>query len=81
MKELIINLNDANIKNIMLTNNGILVEKYEENNNTIRLEGNIYMRKSPKYITGNASSIYRHRWKKKHVYTSKRCTTQGRYCR
>ena len=57
MKELIININEENIKNIMLVENGILVEKYEENNNKVRLEGNLYIRKSTKYFTRDASSI------------------------
>ena len=75
MKELIININKDNIKNIMLAENGILLEKYEENDNKVRIEGNIYIRKSTKYFTRNASSICRYRRKKKYIYTFKRYVT------
>lgn len=41
MNEIIIN-KDKNIKNVLLLTNGVLVEKYQYDNNTTEIEGNIY---------------------------------------
>lgn len=43
MIELLINKKEDK-KDILLVENGILVEKYEESKESNRLEGNIYMR-------------------------------------
>ena len=59
MREIIIEKQDK-VKTIMLLENGILIEKYEENEDYKRLEGNIYIRKSTKYFTRYASSFYRY---------------------
>lgn len=60
MREIIVEQKN-NIQNIYLVENGVLVEKYTENEEHNRLEGNIYIRKNSKYITWNASRFYRYR--------------------
>lgn len=62
MQELIIQKNN-NIKTFLLVENGIIIEKYIENDNFKRLEGNIYLRKSSKCFKWNASCICRY-WRK-----------------
>lgn len=51
MLELLINKQD-NLKTIMLTENGILVEKHEEHEKQKRLEGNIYLGKVVNVLKG-----------------------------
>ena len=56
MLELIINKED-NKKNIMLVENGILIEKHEEHENHQRLEGNIYCGKVQNVLSGMQSAF------------------------
>ena len=56
MLELLINKNET-LKTIMLTENGILVEKHEEHENQKRLEGNIYIGKVEKILPGMQSAF------------------------
>lgn len=57
MLEIIINQRE-NKKNILLLENGNVIEQYEEIDEFKRLEGNIYVRKSRKCIRRNGSCIY-----------------------
>ncbi len=57
MREIIINKQDDASKLILLVENGILLEKYEEREDCKRLEGNIYLRKGSKYSTRYAGSF------------------------
>lgn len=52
MKEIIINIDEKNNKTIMLVENGNLIEKYLENSETKRLEGNIYLGKIQNVLQG-----------------------------
>jgi ribonuclease G len=52
MKEIIINVDNNNNKIIMLVENGNLLEKYEENSQIKRLEGNIYLGKIQNVLQG-----------------------------
>lgn len=52
MKEIVINVDKQNKKNIMLVENGNLLEQYEENNEIKRLEGNIYIGKIQNVLQG-----------------------------
>lgn len=52
MKEIIINVDEQTDKTIMLVENGKLIEKYQENNNIRRLEGNIYLGKIQNVLQG-----------------------------
>jgi ribonuclease G len=52
MKEIIINVDNNNNKIIMLVENGNLLEKYEENSQIKRLEGNIYIGKIQNVLQG-----------------------------
>ena len=52
MKEIIINVDKEKNKKIMLVENGKLIEQYEENINTKRLEGNIYIGKVINVLEG-----------------------------
>lgn len=52
MKEIIINVDNEKNKTIMLVENGNLLERYEENNNIKRLEGNIYVGKIQNVLQG-----------------------------
>lgn len=56
MLELIIDKTD-NVKTIMLVENGILLEKHEEHENQIRLEGNIYLGKVQNVLSGMQSAF------------------------
>lgn len=56
MLELIINKTE-NVKTIMLVENGILLEKHEEHENQIRLEGNIYVGKVQNILPGMQSAF------------------------
>ena len=56
MLELIIN-KEPDKKNIMLVENGILVEKHEEHENHQRLEGNIYCGKVQNVLSGMQSAF------------------------
>ena len=56
MLELIINKTN-NVKTIMLVKNGILLEKHEEHENQIRLEGNIYLGKVQNILPGMQSAF------------------------
>ena len=56
MLELIIN-KESNKKNIMLVENGILIEKHEEHENHQRLEGNIYCGKVQNVLQGMQSAF------------------------
>ena len=56
MLELIINKSE-NVKTIMLVKNGILLEKHEEHENQIRLEGNIYLGKVQTILPGMQSAF------------------------
>ena len=56
MLELIIDKTD-NVKTIMLVENGILLEKHEEHENQIRLEGNIYLGKVQNVLPGMQSAF------------------------
>jgi len=51
MKELIVNVEDE-IENILLIENGVLVEKYEDSKFKRRLEGNIYIGKVQNILPG-----------------------------
>ena len=57
MLEIVIDRTEENKKRIMLIENGVIVEKYEEDVKDKKNEGNIYLRKSSKYIARNASCI------------------------
>ena len=52
MKEIIINVDKENNKVIMLVENGKLIERYFENSQTKRLEGNIYVGKIQNVLPG-----------------------------
>lgn len=52
MKELIINVDKQENKTILLVENGNLIEKYEENSQKARLEGNIYLGKIQNVLPG-----------------------------
>lgn len=52
MREIIINKNKEGTKQIMLLENGEIVEKYEERENKERLEGNIYIGKVQNILQG-----------------------------
>ncbi len=52
MKEIIINKDDRKNKIIMLVENGKLIEKYQENDEIKRLEGNIYIGKIKNVLEG-----------------------------
>lgn len=56
MKELVIN-KKSNEKQIMLLENGELVEKYKEDNNTNRIEGNIYIGRVENVLQGMQSAF------------------------
>ncbi len=56
MLELLID-KKANVKTIMLVENGILVEKHEEHENQKRLEGNIYLGKVQNVLSGMQSAF------------------------
>ena len=56
MLELIIDKTE-NVKTIMLVENGILLEKHEEHENQIRLEGNIYLGKVQNVLSGMQSAF------------------------
>ena len=56
MLELIIDKKE-NVKTIMLVENGILLEKHEEHENQIRLEGNIYLGKVQNVLPGMQSAF------------------------
>ena len=55
MLEIVIDRTEENKKRIMLIENGIILEKYEEDEADKKNEGNIYLRKNSKHITRNAS--------------------------
>lgn len=52
MKEIVINVDNNQNKTIMLVENGNLLEQYEENSKTKRLEGNIYVGKIQNVLQG-----------------------------
>lgn len=52
MKEIIINVDKEDNKTIMLVENGNLIEKYYENKEIKRLEGNIYLGKIQNVLQG-----------------------------
>lgn len=52
MKEIIINIDKEKNKTIMLVENGNLIERYFENSETKRLEGNIYLGKIQNVLQG-----------------------------
>lgn len=52
MKEIVINVDNKKNKTVMLVENGNLLEQYEENSNTKRLEGNIYVGKIQNVLQG-----------------------------
>ena len=52
MKEIVINVDNNQNKTIMLVENGNLLEQYEENSQTKRLEGNIYIGKIQNVLQG-----------------------------
>ena len=56
MKEILINKNE-NTKQILLLDNGNLVEKYEENQDIQRIEGNIYIGKVENVLQGMQSAF------------------------
>lgn len=56
MKEILINQKE-NIKQILLLEDGNLVEKYEENENISRIEGNIYIGKVENILQGMQSAF------------------------
>ena len=56
MKEILINQNE-NTKQILLLDNGNLVEKYEENKDIQRIEGNIYIGKVENVLQGMQSAF------------------------
>ncbi len=52
MKEIVINVDNNENKTVMLVENGNLLEQYEENSNTKRLEGNVYIGKIQNVLQG-----------------------------
>ena len=52
MKEIVINVDNNQNKTVMLVENGNLLEQYEENSQTKRLEGNIYIGKIQNVLQG-----------------------------
>ena len=52
MREIVVNVDDDKNKIITLLENGKVVEKYEENMNQVRLEGNIYIGKVQNVLYG-----------------------------
>lgn len=52
MQEIIINKNDDNTKTILVIENGIIIEKYIEKQDKIRLEGNVYIGKVETVLQG-----------------------------
>lgn len=52
MKEIVINVDNNENKTVMLVENGNLLEQYEENSKTKRLEGNIYIGKIQNVLQG-----------------------------
>lgn len=52
MKEIVINVDTKKNKTVMLVENGILLEQYEENSQIKRLEGNIYLGKIQNVLQG-----------------------------
>lgn len=52
MKEIVINVDNNENKTVMLVENGNLLEQYEENSQTKRLEGNIYIGKIQNVLQG-----------------------------
>lgn len=52
MKEIVINVDSNKNKTVMLVENGNLIERYEENSGTKRLEGNIYLGKIQNVLQG-----------------------------
>lgn len=52
MKEIVINVDNNQNKIVMLVENGNLLEQYEENSQTKRLEGNIYIGKIQNVLQG-----------------------------
>lgn len=60
MNEIIVYEDEQRNKNILLLEEGEIVENYQEFLNQERIEGNIYVRKSSKNIARNASSICRY---------------------
>jgi ribonuclease G len=52
MKEIVINVDNSKNKTVMLVENGNLLEQYEENSQTKRLEGNIYIGKIQNVLQG-----------------------------
>ena len=63
MNEIIVYEDEQKNKNILLLEEGKIVEKYQESLNQERIEGNMYARKNSKNIARNASSFCRY-WKK-----------------
>lgn len=63
MNEIIVFEDEQKNRNILLLEEGKIVEKYQELSNQERMEGNIYVRKSSKNIAWNASSLCRY-WEK-----------------
>ena len=63
MNEVIVYENEQKNKNIIYLEDGEIVENYIEDVSKERLEGNIYIRKSSKNTTWNASSFCRYRRK------------------
>ena len=52
MKEIIVNVDKDKNKTIILLENGIMLEKYNENVDNHRLEGNIYLGKVQNVLKG-----------------------------
>lgn len=69
MNEIIVYEDKQKNKNIAYLEEGKLVECYEELANQERIEGNIYVRKSSKSITWNASCFCEY-WKKQKCVSS-----------
>ena len=63
MNEIIVFENKQKNKNVILLEDGKIVESYIEDESKERLEGNIYIRKSSKNITWNAGGFCRY-WRK-----------------
>ena len=72
MQEIIIKQENDLKKIVAVVENGKLVEKYEENEEKERLEGNIYLGKVENVLVRYASSIYRYRNRKKYIHSCKR---------
>lgn len=77
MKEIIINY-DNQKSDIVVLENGNVIEKYQEYDNNRTIEGNIYLGKVINVLPGMRSSFCRYRGRKKCIFTYKRRITKSK---